>query len=110
MKRIVEIIMSAFLTFILAACTGTASNQTEKNEQKGEQNSAPAAETDETKPSEGAKAKLLYMGHASLRITTAEGKAWMPLSTRRGERKSFRIQGVVPASPSIFSIICRFWR
>ena len=74
MKRIVEIIMSAFLTFILAACTGTASNQAEKNEQKGEQNTAPAAETDETKPAEGAKAKLLYTGHASLRITTAGGK------------------------------------
>ena len=74
MKRIVEIIMSAFLAFILAACTGTASNQAEKNEQKGEQNSVPAAETAETKPAEGAKSKLLYMGHASLRITTAEGK------------------------------------
>ncbi|MBP5405722.1 MBL fold metallo-hydrolase [bacterium] len=74
MKRIVEIIMSAFLAFILAACTGTASNQTEKNEQKGEQNPSPVAETAETKPAETAKAKLLYMGHASLRITTAEGK------------------------------------
>ena len=71
MKRIVEIIMSALLAFILAACTGTASNQTEKNEQKAEQDPSPAAE--ETKPAE-AKAKLLYMGHASLRITTAEGK------------------------------------
>ena len=54
MKRIVEIIMSAFFAFILAACTGTASNQAEKNEQNGEQNSAPAAETDENKPAEGA--------------------------------------------------------
>ncbi|MBP5406586.1 MBL fold metallo-hydrolase [bacterium] len=68
------------LLFSLAACTGT-SGQAEKNSGKAEQGQAQASgsaeqetETEKEGTVKNSKAKLLYMGHASLRITTAEGK------------------------------------
>ena len=75
-------IMTVFaaLLFSLAACTGT-SGQAEKNSGKAEQNQSSASgsaeqgtETEKEGTVKNSKAKLLYMGHASLRITTAEGK------------------------------------
>ena len=79
MRRFMTILAALALT--LAACTGTASGQAEKSEKKAEQDqvsaSASVQQETETKKEEtvkNSKAKLLYMGHASLRITTAEGK------------------------------------
>jgi L-ascorbate metabolism protein UlaG (beta-lactamase superfamily) len=75
-------VLFALLTaFIFAACTGTVSNQAEKNDKKTEQDQVSASgsveqenETEKEETVKSTKAKLLYMGHASLRITTAEGK------------------------------------
>ena len=78
MKKIMTVFLALLLP--LAACTGTSA-QAEKNSVKAEQNQAQASEsvqekteTEKEKTVKNAKAKLLYMGHASLRITTAEGK------------------------------------
>ena len=80
MKNIAGTIISLFLAFIFAACTGT-SGQAEKNSGKTEPNAAqasesvqPESETEKEGTVKNSKTKLLYMGHASLRITTAEGK------------------------------------
>ena len=79
MRKLMTILAALALT--LAACTGTASNQAEKSEKKAEQDQVSAfgsvqqgTETKKEETVKNSKAKLLYMGHASLRITTAEGK------------------------------------
>ncbi len=58
-KRIIAGILSICTIFLITACSVTGSEQENSSENAGTQKPA---------------AKLLYMGHASLRITTPEGK------------------------------------
>ena len=56
MKKIASAVISCFLCFLVLVCTGAGALAEEDNQ------------------SLDGHAKLLYMGHASIRITTAEGK------------------------------------
>jgi len=55
-KRNLRTVFSVFLCFLFLICTGAG------------------VRAEEDSPAQDGQAKLLYMGHASIRITTAEGK------------------------------------
>ena len=96
MKRILGLILVACLAIALAACsegnanrntgsssdsesnTQTAANNANAEEEADEEGAVEADGNEETESdsdsAESVHAKLLYMGHASLRITTPEGK------------------------------------
>lgn len=65
MKKIVALLMIIFMVALFTAC-GSASD-TQGSEEQAEQ-------TEQETTMETKKAKLLYMGHASVRITTPEDK------------------------------------
>ena len=84
MKRTVGLVLIICMVFLLSACaeTSTTKQETETENSVG-QTGTEAAETATTDRRNGeehdsgtdtAKAKLLYMGQASIRITTIEGK------------------------------------
>lgn len=83
MKRIVSVILIIFLMTLFSACAGnelsdpniSLLNQ-EPNATVTESVSDSAPEQESTKPEDVSQdaAKLLYMGQASIRITTKEGK------------------------------------
>lgn len=71
MKKVTVLVLTICMLALLAACGGTSGSQ-ENDDQTDQEQQAEQAEQEtqmETK-----HAKLLYMGHASLRITTAEDK------------------------------------
>ncbi len=77
MKRIVIITMILCMAALFTACGGTSdstrseeqTNQAAQDEQTGQ-----AEETEQETEMDTKNAKLLYMGHASIRITTPEDK------------------------------------
>ena len=71
MKKITVLLLTLCMAFLFAACGGT-DDQAAKTEQTEQTNQEEQTEQ-ETKM-ETKHAKLLYMGHASIRITTAEDK------------------------------------
>ena len=70
MKPLKAILTSICLLLTFTSCVGS----TTKPSDESQQNSASSAEQKQTEAEPAPKAKLLYMGHASLRITTPENK------------------------------------
>ena len=80
MKKITVLLLTLCMAFLFAACGGNDDQEakTEQTEQT-KQTEPEEQTTQEEQTEQGTKmdtkhAKLLYMGHASIRITTAEGK------------------------------------
>ena len=80
MKRITIILLTICMACLFAACGGNddqeaKTEQTEQTKQtEQEEQSTQEEQTEQETKMETKHAKLLYMGHASIRITTAEGK------------------------------------
>ena len=76
MKKTVLFIVTMCMIALLAACGGAESQDSEgQTEQAAKADQAAEADQAEQETQmDTNKAKLLYMGHASIRITTAEGK------------------------------------
>ena len=71
MKKITVLLLTLCMACLFTACGGNdkPTSQTEQNEQ-----TEPTEQTKQETKMDTKHAKLLYMGHASIRITTAEDK------------------------------------
>ncbi len=74
MKRIICILSVLCLVAALAACAGKPDTAEETGTHEQPQPAETTAQGGETMTENTAKAKLLYQGHASIRLTTPEGK------------------------------------
>ena len=75
MKKLICILLMLCLAVFAAACAGTPENTTQTDAAAETDSSAAADEQgDETMTENRQAARLLYMGHASIRLTTGEGK------------------------------------
>lgn len=74
MKRIVLTTIIICMAALLAACGGTTDSQGSEDQSDQAALDEQAAQTEQETEMDTKQAKLLYMGHASIRITTPEDK------------------------------------
>ena len=75
MKKILVLLIAICMAALLTACGGSGSGDAEQADQAGDQAQTEQAEQAEEETQMDTKnATLLYMGHGSIRITTAEDK------------------------------------
>ena len=74
MKSFKAILTSICLLLTFTSCVGGTANTSDSTKQQDASAPAEQNESEEVSSEDSPKAKLLYMGHASLRITTPENK------------------------------------
>ena len=73
MKKIVILLLTICMAVLFAACGGASGEADDAENSQAQAEQASQAEEQETQM-DTKQAKLLYMGHGSIRITTAEDK------------------------------------
>ena len=73
MKKIVILLLTICMAVLFAACGGASGEADDAEDSQAQAEQASQAEEQETQM-DTKQAKLLYMGHGSIRITTAEDK------------------------------------